>query len=360
MGNARPIILSAGGTGGHMFPALAFADHLRQAGYRVILATDQRGLRFVPAQPENDVRVLSADTLRPGLLYKLLGGLRLLLGLMQGLILIISTRPACVVGFGGYPSVPAVLAAQILRVPTVLHQSDAVLGAANKYLAFGARAVALSYIPDAWPHRARYVVTGNPLRRAFVSLADAPYPDIGDTINILVVGGSLGAGVFADVIPEAILQLPAALQRRISLMQQVRADQIAAVQARYEAAGIKAELAPFFTDMPARMAACHLFIGRAGAITVSELTTTGRPAIFIPYPHHADRQQYKNAGAVVAAGGAWLYDEKTMQPAQLAALLQEVLEHPEILVKAASCAKTSGHPDAAEKLLHLIQQVARS
>ncbi len=360
MKNTRPILLSAGGTGGHMFPALALADHLMRAGCRVMLATDRRGVRFVPQDSGLDVNILSADTLRSGVLNKVVGIVRLLMGLVQGMILIARVRPMCVVGFGGYPSVPAVLAAQILRIPTVLHQSDAVLGAANKYLAFGASAVALSHMPATWPHRARYVVTGNPIRRDFSVLANAPYPLMTGDINILVVGGSLGAAVFATVIPEAVLKLPPPLQRRITLTQQVREDQIATVRAQYDAAGIRAELAPFFTDMAARIAACHLFIGRSGASTVSELTVAGRPAIFIPYPHHADRQQYKNAEAVAAVGGAWIYDEKTMQPDQLTAQLQAVLESPDLLLRAATAAKTCGHPDAAEALIQLVLDVAQS
>ncbi|MES2728543.1 MAG: UDP-N-acetylglucosamine--N-acetylmuramyl-(pentapeptide) pyrophosphoryl-undecaprenol N-acetylglucosamine transferase [Pseudomonadota bacterium] len=354
MTQSQTFIMSAGGTGGHMFPALALADYLGMMGHHVHIATDRRGLRFIPASSPYAVHTLAADTLRAGVLGKIMGLLWLMFGVVQALFLLLKTRPAAVVGFGGYPSFPAVMAAHILRIPVVLHEANAVLGAANRFLARGAVAVALSHATDDWTLSIPYIVTGNPVRQDIVALTAHPYPLMMGDIHVLVVGGSLGAAVFADIIPAALLHLPEALRRRVRLVQQISAERHQAVQAVYDQAGIRAELAPFFTDMPDRIAACHLFIGRSGATTVAELAVAGRPAIFIPYPHHADQQQLKNTAMLVQAGAAWAYPERDLHPDQLTAQLQVLIENPDILLRAANAAKGCGQPDATAHLAHIV------
>lgn len=352
------VLLSAGGTGGHMFPAVALAQELRRrGGFELALATDARGLAFVPADLDMPIHSLDADTIRSGLKNKVIGAAKLLCGIGQGIRLVRNWKPDVIVGFGGYPSFPAVIAGQLCRVPTVLHEQNAVLGKANAILAALATKIALS-LPPARALSRKAVVTGNPLRQEVAAIADLPYPAMTGDLDILVVGGSLGASLFSTVIPDAILSLPPEQRARIKLTQQVRLDALDSVRARYDLAGFPATLAPFFTDMPSRIATCHLFIGRSGASTVAEIAAAGRPAVFIPFPHHADRQQWHNAQKLVQAGGAWVIEEKDLTPETLASVLSGFITEQSRLKTAAMAAKSCGEGDAAIRLGDLVAGLA--
>jgi UDP-N-acetylglucosamine--N-acetylmuramyl-(pentapeptide) pyrophosphoryl-undecaprenol N-acetylglucosamine transferase len=360
---AIKVMLSAGGTGGHMFPAVALAEELTsKGGFDLTLATDPRGLRFVPKDLGMPVHCFMADTLRPGLKAKIIAAFRLSVGLMQALMVLMREKPDVVVGFGGYPSFPAVFAAAILGIPTILHEQNAVLGKANAFMAKYATKLALSLPPPAdapWAGKFDYEVTGNPLRRAVAAIAFAPYPTFTGQLNILVVGGSLGARVFSDVVPDAILRLKPEQRHMIRLTQQVREEAIDDVRGKYAAAGFPVEIAPFFADMPQRLAACHLFIGRSGASTVAEIAAAGRPAIWVPATYHADQQQKRNVEALVSAGGAWLMEEKDFTPDALAAKISEILADPAQLPVVSTHARACGKADAASKLAALVSSLAK-
>lgn len=350
-----PILLAAGGTGGHMFPAEALARELLARGRTVALVTDRRGKAFGDALPEVDVFRIHAATPSGGLAAKLRGMAELALGTLQARRLVSRLRPAAVVGFGGYPSVPAVLAARRARVPTVLHEQNAVLGRANRLLAGNARTIATSFPAVAQvraPDAGKLVRAGNPVRPAILAVRDLPYPEAaGDgPFRLLVTGGSQGARIFSDVVPAALALLPEALRRRIRLSQQARPEDLERACAALAGAGVEAEVSSFFKDMPDRLAACHLAITRAGASTIAELTAAGRPALLVPYPHAMDDHQTANAQALADAGGAWLLPQGSLTPAMLASRLESLLTMPASLTTAAAAARAWGAPDAAARL----------
>jgi len=331
-GVTRPlIVLAAGGTGGHMFPAEALAGALAARGHDVALITDRRGQAI--ALPGIDLavhRVRAAAMTGASLPAKLTAGLQLLIGAAQSWWLLRRLKPAAVVGFGGYPSVPAVLAAHRLGLPVILHEQNAVLGRANQMLTPYARRIATCFAE----------VEG-------VSAADS-------SVNLLITGGSLGASLFSRVIPKAIGLLPESVRRRLSIVQQARADDLEGVRAAYAALGMTPVLAPFFGDMPARLAAAHLVIGRAGASTVAETAVAGRPAILVPLAIHRDDHQTKNARALEAAGAALVMPEAAFTPEALAARLQPLLALPEKLTAMAAKARDVATLDAAERLADLV------
>lgn len=357
------ILLSAGGTGGHMFPADALAQDLISRGYRVALATDIRGKRFEPFAGGIPVHVLNSGTVGAGLVRKIKAVFALGAGILQARKLISDLKPAVVIGFGGYPSVPAVYAAQMMKVPTVIHEQNAILGKANVFLAPKAAKIAV-----AWPHveglepadENRAVVTGNPVRPDISALYNKPYPTIehDGMMRIFITGGSQGASVFGEVVPGALAKLPAPYRARLDIVQQCSEDEIARVKSIYDDAGIKCDLRPFFKDMALQLERCHLVIARSGAGTVSEVTTAGRPAIFVPYPHHADQQQKRNADAVADAGGAWVMTQNGFTAEALLARLETFLQNPETLFRAAENARSCGRPDAARKLGNIVMAMA--
>ncbi len=357
------ILLSAGGTGGHMFPADALAQDLISRGYRVALATDIRGKRFEPFAGGIPVHVLKSGTIGSGLVRKIRSVISLGLGFYQARKLLSDLKPAVVVGFGGYPSVPAVYAAQTMKIPTVIHEQNAILGRANVFLAPKAERIAV-----AWSHvegldnidENRAIVTGNPVRPDISGLYNKPYPTIEQDgpLRIFITGGSQGASVFSEVLPEALARLPAHHRTRLDIVQQCREEDISRVQNIYEHAAIKADLRPFFKDMALQFERCHLVIARSGAGTVSEVTTAGRPAIFVPYPHHADQQQKRNADAVADAGGAWVMTQNGFTAEALLARLETFLQNPETLFRAAENARSCGRPDAARKLGNIVMALA--
>jgi UDP-N-acetylglucosamine--N-acetylmuramyl-(pentapeptide) pyrophosphoryl-undecaprenol N-acetylglucosamine transferase len=359
----RLIVLAAGGTGGHMFPAEALARELLTRGFKVALVTDRRGQAFGDRVPGIDLHRIRAGRFGGGLVNKLVGVAELALGRIAAGRLLRDLAPAAAVGFGGYPSVPTMLAATGLNIPSLLHEQNALLGRANRLLARRVDRIATSFADVGGVgvfDRSRLVETGNPVRPAVAALRGTSYPTIaeGGAINILVLGGSQGARVLSEVLPAAMALLPHALRERIRLVQQARAEDIEAVRRAHAETGVAAELATFFDDVPARLARAHLVISRSGASTVAELTVMGRPAILVPYLHAADDHQTANAQSLAAAGAAWIMPQPAFTPNALAEKLTYLLATPETLATAARAAEQLGRPDAARRLADLVTTIA--
>ena len=358
--SAPRILLAAGGTGGHMFPAEALARALLARGLEVELATDERGGGFGDRLPQVKVhRIASGGVAGKGPIPKLRNLMRLGLGILQSSRLLRRLDPAVVVGFGGYPSVPPVWAAQRGEVPTILHEQNAVMGRANRFLAKRASRLALSFHDVKFADRVaadRRTVTGNPVRPDISAIGDAPYsaPQAHEKVRLFVMGGSLGARVFGKAVPDAVALLHDDLRRRLSIAQQARAEDLPRVEETYRAMNLAVELKPFFEDVPARLRDAHLLITRAGASTVTELAAAGRPAIMVPLPNSIDDHQMANARALEAAGGGWVLPENLMSPASLAKLLEEAIAEPARLERAAHAARSLGRRDAADRLADLV------
>jgi UDP-N-acetylglucosamine--N-acetylmuramyl-(pentapeptide) pyrophosphoryl-undecaprenol N-acetylglucosamine transferase len=356
----HPIVLVAGGTGGHVFPAEALAGELRQRGYTLALVTDRRGTTWSGALGDVDTHAVRAGRISGvSLLRKIMGTAELMLGGLQARKLLARLRPAVVVGFGGYTSVPAMMAAQSLAVPTVVHEQNALLGRANRLLAPRVTAIATSFpeVARLRPRDARKaVLTGNPVREAVRNLRDRPYvaPDADGPIHLLITGGSQGANVFARVVPDSLARLPVELRSRLRVSQQARPEDIAAVRKAYAATDLWVEVESFFADLPERLGRAHLVVCRAGASTCAELTCAGRPAILVPYPSATDDHQTANAQALVAAGAAQLMPERQFTPEALDARLRQLLARPEQLSALAATAQAIGHRDAAGNLAILV------
>lgn len=355
-----PIILAAGGTGGHIFPAEALAEVLLKRGERVVLVTDQRFSNFKSGVlSEIETRTIQAGTIGGSWHKKLLGAAGILLGIGQARGVLKQLKPKVVVGFGGYPSFPTVFSAAGQGIPTIIHEQNSVLGRANRLLAGRVSRIATSFPATqmlADKDQSKACLTGNPVRASVRALREVPYPVMVEdgNIHILVIGGSQGASVFSQIVPEAIAQLPANLRARLRLDQQCREADLQSTKNRYAELGINADLATFFADVPARLAASHLIIARSGASTVSELATAGRPGILVPYPQSMDNHQYSNAEALENVGGGWVMAQEGFTPAALAARLETFINAPEALAKAAENARKLGAPDAAEKLAALV------
>jgi UDP-N-acetylglucosamine--N-acetylmuramyl-(pentapeptide) pyrophosphoryl-undecaprenol N-acetylglucosamine transferase len=350
------VVLAAGGTGGHVFPAEALAAELGQRGCRLALVTDQRGGNLRAAPEGLTVhRVMAAGMAGKSFAARLRSAPELALGTIQARRLLKRLAPDVVVGFGGYASAPAVFAAGLIGIPTAIHEQNAVLGRANRLLASRASLIATSFadcagVPAASSGRIRR--TGMPLRTEFTSARNVAYMPIVEDgpINLMVLGGSQGALFFSEVMPEAVAQLPEAWRRRVNIVQQCRAEDLDAVRRAYLAMRVTAELATFFDDVPVRMARAHLIICRSGASTVAELTAIGRPAILVPYPYAIDDHQTANAYAVDGAGAGWLMPQDFLTPQSLAARLESLFILSSTLTTAASCARAAGLPDAAKRL----------
>jgi UDP-N-acetylglucosamine--N-acetylmuramyl-(pentapeptide) pyrophosphoryl-undecaprenol N-acetylglucosamine transferase len=354
-------VLAAGGTGGHLFPAEALAAVLLKRNKRVALATDKRAARYSDAFA--DVRVIPSDTVRgrnPLRLAKTAWTLGM--GMAKALRFLGREKPAAVVGFGGYPTIPPLMAATWKRIPTVIHDANAVMGRANKMLAPKVTAIATSFprtMKDDGALAAKETCTGNPVRPAVIAAANTPYAlTEGGALRLLVFGGSQGARVMADVVPPAIEKLDPALRARLSVAQQARDEDMARVNEAYARAGVRAEVAPFFKDLPERMAAAHLVIGRSGGSTVAELAAIGRPAILVPLPHAIDQDQLANAKALEVAGGAMLITQDFFKPERLTKELTALAASSAKLNDMARAAKSVGAPDAAERLADLVERVA--
>ena len=364
MSDAPLILLAAGGTGGHLFPAEALGAELMKRGLRVRLVTDSRAMRYSGLFSPEMIDVVPSETVRgrsPFLLAKtatLLGvGTLLALNLMRRL------KPAAVIGFGGYPTLPPLIAARLFGVPSLVHDANAVMGRANKFLSARVTAIATS-LPGVLDHdpslAAKTTVTGTPMRPAILAAAAVPYapPEAGGALRLLVVGGSQGARVMADIVPEAIERLAPELWRRLSLVQQVRQEDMARVRAVYDRLKINAELQPFFSDLPARLAASHLVISRSGAGTVAELAAIGRPSILVPLPGAIDQDQFANAGVLERVDGAIRIVQPDFTADRLAADISAFAAEPSRLTAMASQARSVGTLDAAQRLADLVGKVA--
>lgn len=355
------ILLAAGGTGGHLFPAEALATALDKHGVTVDLATDHRAAHF--RFPARDVHLIPSATLRGRNPFALARTASLLaLGTAKAWRLIASIRPRVVVGFGGYPTVPPLLAASWRGVSTVLHEQNGVMGRANRLLAPRVTKIATSFntlknLDPRWQDKIAF--TGNPVRAQVIAAAASPYGASSDgKIRLLVFGGSQGAHVMAEIVPQAIECLTSNLLGQLSIMQQARAEDLDSVRAIYARIGVTAEVAPFFPDLPARMAAAHLVISRSGASTVAELSAIGRPAILVPLPHALDQDQLANARILEAAGGAICIEQRDFTPRRLAAEIAALTRDTVRLAGMAKAARSAGTVDAAERLADLVIKVA--
>lgn len=356
----QPIVIAAGGTGGHFFPAEALAAELVARGHRVVLMTDARSgaLKSQVFAGREQYVIRGAGIAGRGAWrgVKAVGAMGA--GVIQARGILSRLGAGCVVGFGGYPSVAPILAARTLRrrPAIILQEQNAVLGRANRFLARRADVLALGFEnTQRVPAGVKTVVSGNPVRPAIAGLAQTSYVAASDRMRLLVLGGSLGARVFSDVVPAALAALPEAIRSRITVVQQVRAEDMERVRSAYAASGIVAELSPFFGDVASRLVAAHLVIARSGASTVAELAVVGRPAILVPLPGAIDDHQSANARALEQAGGAWVMPQSAFTPEALAARLGELLADPIGLVAHAVAARTHARPDAASRLADLVE-----
>ncbi len=362
MHDPAPVLVAAGGTGGHLFPAEALATVLSERGIPVHLVTDRRAARFGGAFTDQTIHVVASATLRarnPVAMTRT--AVMLGLGLVQAHALIGRLRPTAVIGFGGYPTVPPVLAAVWRGVPSLIHDANAVIGRANRLLAPRVTAIATTF-PDVFAAApdlaAKATLTGNPVRAAVVAAAATPYPAANDPLRLVIFGGSQGARIMADIVPAAIGRLDHGLRARVTIVQQAREEDLARVRKTYADLSIAAEIAPFFADLPARIAASHLVIARSGASTVAELAAIGRPAILVPLPHALDQDQFANAGVLERAGGALRLPQDAFTPARLAAELAALAAASQRLAAMAAAARSLGRLDAANRLADLVLKVA--
>ena len=356
------ILLAAGGTGGHLFPAEALAHELIRRGWTVHLATDDRAERYAGNFPATAVHPIASATFGSRNPVKLAAAFwTIWRGVRQSSDLIRRINPAAVVGFGGYPTLPPLYAATRRKAPTLVHEQNAVMGRANKALAARVNAIAGGFLkPGASGVAAKIVETGNPVRPAVLEAAKTPYQASGpgEPFRLLVFGGSQGAQFFSDAIPAAVGKLSAEQRKRLKVTQQARAEDAEKVKKTYAELGVPAEISPFFTDMAARIANSHLVMSRSGASTVSEIAVIGRPALFVPYPHALDHDQAANAAALAAAGGAQVHPQSTLSPDRMAELIGGLMDDPKTLTGMAAAAKSAGKPDAARLLGDLTEAIA--
>ncbi len=356
-------VLAAGGTGGHMFPAEALASELRARGYRVALVTDRRGRSFDGHMSDVAVhRIHAASVMGRGIFKRIRALATIALGLVEAGWLLRRLRPAVVVGFGGYPSVPTLLAASLTKVPIVVHEQNAVLGRANRALAPRAAVIATSFAETeaiAPGDRAKVAHTGNPVRAQVLDLATHVYeaPAADAALHMVVTGGSQGARVFADVVPSAVASLPKDMRDRLRITQQCRPEDMERSAQVYHDAEVVADLAPFFADIARRLKTAHLVICRAGASTLAELTVAGLPSILVPLPGAIDDHQTINALPLIAAGAGWLMAQDEFNPSSLARRLFTLMREPATLEAASVAARRLSIVDAAERLADVVERL---
>jgi UDP-N-acetylglucosamine--N-acetylmuramyl-(pentapeptide) pyrophosphoryl-undecaprenol N-acetylglucosamine transferase len=357
----RLIVIAAGGTGGHMFPAQALAEVLLARGWRVTLSTDDRGARYAGGFPAAVTRrvVTSATPARGGPAGKILAPFRIAAGVIAAIRAFRADRPAVVIGFGGYPSIPAIAAAWVLGLPRMIHEQNGVLGRVNQLFARRVNRVACGTWPTALPAGVTGDYTGNPVRAAVLDRAAATYLTPGNhPMQIVVIGGSQGARILSDVVPPAIAALAEPLRRNIRLSQQARDEDAARVRDFYALRSIRAEVQPFFTDIPARMAEAELIISRAGASSIADLTVIGRPSILVPLASAIRDEQSANARSLAAAGAAVVIPEGDLTPPRLTAEITAILTEPARAAGMAAAAAELGRPDATERLAALVEGLA--
>jgi UDP-N-acetylglucosamine--N-acetylmuramyl-(pentapeptide) pyrophosphoryl-undecaprenol N-acetylglucosamine transferase len=355
-------VLAAGGTGGHLFPAQAVAGELIRRGGRVVVMTDGRGVHFGTSFPGAEIATVPAATFAGRSPLKWAGAATsILAGIAAAFRKLRQIRPQAVIGFGGYPSLPVMVAAWLARIPNALHEQNAVLGRVNRLIAplTGTIVASFPFARNAPKNLKRVMFIGNPVRAEASALAGAPYvlPDVDGRIHLLIFGGSQGARALSEIVPATLSQLSIDLRARLEVTQQCRPDDVANVRERYIAEGIKAEVASFFSDLPRRIAAAHLVISRSGASTLGELTAIGRPAILIPYPFAMDDHQTANAEVLAKANAAWLVPQNKLGAPKLARMLEEVLSNPSELARRAANAAGLGHPDAAARLADIAESL---
>ena len=358
----RPVLVAAGGTGGHLFPAQALSEVLTARGIPVELVTDDRALRYGADFPARAIHHVPAGTPTGGSpIARAAAIAKLIRGVHAARRIIRQCRPRAVVGFGGYPTVPPVLAATQLKIPTVLHEQNAVMGRANRFLARRVQALAkgfdnLQINNPAVAAKARLI--GNPVRPRVLEAAALPYPAFaGGLVHLLVTGGSQGARVMSDVVPAAIALLEPGERARLAIVQQARGEDEARVRAAYDAMGLVTDVRPFFIDLPMRIAQAHLVIARAGASTVAELAVIGRPSLLVPFPHALDQDQAANAALLARSGAALVVKQAAFTPDWLANALRAALADREGLEARAHAAKSAGISDAAERLADLVESL---
>lgn len=352
------MVLCAGGTGGHLFPAEALAHELAARGWEVHLATDERARQYASQFPARKMHVIASSTPAGKNPFRLaMAAVTLLRGYRQARQMMLAVRPAAAIGFGGYPTVPPMLAATRLGIPSMIHDANAVMGRANKLLAPRVDLIAMGFEGVGGGDVA---VTGNPVRPAVIEAAKSAYPvrKADEPFNLLVFGGSQGAQFFSKALPQAIELMAPQKRALLRIVQQARVEDETALKADYARLAITAEIAPFFTDMARKIANAHFVISRAGASTVSELAVIGRPALLVPYPHALDHDQALNAKAIADIGGATIFAQSALEPQRLAEILDEAVSDPQRLSQMAGKAGKSGHPDAAARLADCLEKLA--
>jgi UDP-N-acetylglucosamine--N-acetylmuramyl-(pentapeptide) pyrophosphoryl-undecaprenol N-acetylglucosamine transferase len=357
------ITLAAGGTGGHMVPAHALAAELKARGHGVMLITDERGSKIPGLFDKVPTHLLPAGRLGGGPIGTIKAIRAVLAGRRQAKALYREHKPDAVVGFGGYPAFPALLAASAARIPTIIHEQNAVLGRVNRWVAGDAAAIATAYsdVERLKPaYRSKVTLVGNPVRAEVARLGTMPFPEYDDTapLKILVTGGSQGASILGQVVPDGLGRLSQKLRNRLQVVQQCRADDIEAVRQRYAALSIPAELTTYIENMPERIADAHLIVARAGASTIAELTAAGRPAILVPLPSATDDHQTVNAREMAKAGGARMIAQEDFTPEVLAAQIEAIAGDAQALSNAAERALSIGLPHATRDLADLVERVA--
>lgn len=355
------LVIAAGGTGGHMFPAQALAEAMLRKGWRVKLSTDARGARYTggfPAAVQVE-EIPSATFARGGPLAKAAVPFKLAAGVLAAVAKMRRDRPAVVVGFGGYPSIPAIAAARLLGLPRMIHEQNGVLGRVNKLFAKHVDAVACGTWPTDLPEGIEGVYCGNPVRRAVLERAGAPYIPPGDyPMSVLVMGGSQGARILSDEVPAALAALPKDIRRHLRVSHQARAEDEARVAAFYAENGLSAEVQPFFHDVPARISEAQLVISRSGASSVADISVIGRPSILVPFAAATGDHQTANARGLVEAEGAIMIPESALDAATLSAHIAAILGNPEAAVRMAHGALAHGRPDATEALVAMVEELA--
>lgn len=360
---AAPLaLIAAGGTGGHMFPAQALAELLLAQGWRVKLSTDDRGARYADGFPQAVQRqvVRAATTARSGIAGKLTAPFKIAAGVLAARADFRSDRPAVVIGFGGYPTIPALSAALAGGLPRMIHEQNGVMGRVNRLFARRVNRVACGTWPTSLPGGVAGIHTGNPVRAAVLDHAASPYapPDEG-TLHLLVIGGSQGARVLSDLVPAAVAGLPQDLRARLAISHQARAEDAARVTGAYRAAGVAAEVQPFFADVPERLDRAQLVISRSGASSIADITVIGRPAILIPYAAATGDHQTANARALAEAGAALVHAESALDAEVLTRDMRAILTTPAQAQAMAAAALSLGRPDAARRLYDLVTEIAR-
>jgi len=361
----RPILLAAGGTGGHLFPAAALAQELARRGYSVELVTDDRAEKYgidFPARAIHRIPSATMTSKSPVAVARTFWQLGQ--GYLDALNLLKGVEPRAVIGFGGYPTLPPIFAARSLKIPTAIHEQNAVMGRANRLLARFVDRVALSFPETKKLHRraqAKVRLTGMPVRDAVIAYRDVAYvaPEPASRLLILIFGGSQGAHFFSELLPQALSRLPSPFRWRLTIVQQARDEDVASLRQAYKDINVAAHIATFFRDLPERIATAHLVIARSGASTVAELMSIGRPSILVPLPHALDNDQLENATRVQDGGGGWCIRQEDLTPERLSREIERLFGAPELLAKAAAKAKAMAQPYAVKKLADLAEELAR-